>query len=171
LNEYTQRKIIGWTFALVLFLGIIEIKMFLSPPSTVLKAIALVQKQRNPASLVKAKDLPSNASLDVADEILDYTIPCKRKLTTIDAGHSKQLRVHLETCPHDKSDYRISSLINETNSYQGTLFDLDNNRQTSDFIPLKEGVNHFKITLTNSNHQKSEQEYIFSRATTKSQAH
>lgn len=170
MNNYTQKKIIGWTFALVLALGIIEIKMFLMPPSTVLKALMLAQKSRLPAGVTKGKT-NSNVVLDVADEILDYKIQCKRKLTQIDAGGSRQLRVHYETCPHDDDDFKISSITNETNSYQATIFNLDDNRQTSDFIPLKEGPNHFKIILTNSDHQSSEQEYIFTRAIAKSQAH
>ncbi len=168
MSEYTQKKIIAWTFALVLCLGIIELKMFLMPPTTVAKAIAMAQRSRMPAGFKKTN---SNVVLDVADEILDFKLPCRRKISQIDAGGSRQLRFHYETCPHEDDDYKITSIINETNSYQATIFNLDEERQTSDFIPLKEGQNHFKIILTNSDHQSSEQEYVFTRAIAKSQAH
>ncbi len=168
MSEYTQRKIIGWTFALVLLLGAIEIKMFLTPPSTLIKAIAMAHHVRMPAGMYKTQQ-ENNALLDVADEILDFKVPCKRRTAPIDAGSSRQIRVHYEIC--SKDDYKIVSLLNETNSYQGTVFNLDDKSQTSDFIPLKEGPNHFKIILMNSEHQKSEQEYIFTRAIVKTQAH
>lgn len=169
MNEYTQKKIIGWTFALVLILGAIETKMFLLPPSTVLKAFAMAHHARMPAGMNTIGPQEANALIDIDDEILDYNIPCKHPLGPIDAGSSRQIRIHYEACPKD--DYKISTIVNETNSYQGTVFTIDEEHQTSDFIPLKEGANHFKINLANSDHEKSEQGYVFTRAIVKTQAH
>ncbi len=169
MNEYTQKKIIGWTLGLVIALGAIESKLFLRPPSTVLKAMAMAQKSRLPAG---ASNVPSSnhAILEVADEVLNFKINCKRKIFQIDAGDARQLRIHYEACAND-DDYRISSIVNETNSYQATIFELNHEKQTSDFIALKEGPNRLKIVLANSEHQTSQQEYIFTRTIAKTPAH
>ena len=160
MSENTQRNIIGWTLALVLMLGAIEIRLFLRPPSTVLKAMSMAQKSRLPAGASKV-NTSSNIVLDVADEILNYNLGCKPKLFKIEAGEARQVRIRYETCP--KEDYKISSIVNSTNAYQATIFNLDHDKQTSDFIPLKEGQNRVKIVLVNSAKQQSEQEFVFTR--------
>ncbi len=167
MNEYVQRKIIGWTLLIVILLGVIEIKIFLLPPSTVLKAIAMSRHNRMPAN--DNKNVEANALLDVADEILKYKVLCKHGSPDVDAGSSKQLLIQFETCPND--DLEISTIVNATNSYQATVFKLDEDHQTSDFIPLKEGKNHLKIVLLNSASQKSEIEIVFNRALSKPSAH
>ncbi len=170
MSELTQRKIIGWTLALVLALGGIEIRLFLMPPSTVAKALAMAHKSRLPAGVSKGS-LSERVLVDVADEILDFKLSCNRKLTQINAGDARQIRVHYEACTKEDDGYRLSSIVNETNHYQATIFDLDSSKQTSDFIPLKEGSNHIKMKLTNGEKQTSEQEYVFNRSMAKSPVH
>ncbi len=166
MNEYVQKKIIFWTFALVLGLGLIEIKLFLIPPTTVAHAQSIASKMRAPASLASPQtSLQNNIVLDEANEILDFQIPCHKKETDISAAGSRQIRFHFANC--QDGELKLLAIVNETNAYDATIFDLGDSQQTSDFIPLKEGANRFKVSFIDSDEQKSEAQYVFNRPVTK----
>ena len=163
MNEYVQKKIIFWTFALVLALGLIEARMFLIAPTTVLKAQNLASKSRLPAAAVGFVPQQSNVVLDQANEILDFQIPCKRKLAEFSAVGSRQIRFHFKKCPKDSEDLKILSIVNQANLYDATIFDIGEDEQSSDFIPLKAGANHFQITMSDDDQEKYKIEYVFNR--------
>lgn len=166
MNDYVQKKIVGWTLALVLVLGLIEVKILLLPPSTVLRAQNKVQKSRIPASAPSATlTQQSNIILDETNETLDYEVPCVSKNTQISVGYSHQIRLQFAKCEAHFAGIKILSISNATNSYDATIFDLDDGQQSSDFVPLKEGANRFKITFIDTKNQKSVQEYVFTRFT------
>jgi hypothetical protein len=148
-NEYVQKKIIFWTFALVLALGLIEVRLFLIPPSTVLKAQNIASKSRLPAAVIGRMPPQSNVVLDQANEILDFQIPCKRKLTEFSAAGSRQIRFHFKKCSKDSED--------------ATIFTIGDDEQSSDFIPLKAGANRFLIVMSDEDHEKIQIQYIFNR--------
>jgi hypothetical protein len=162
-NEYVQKKIIFWTFALVLALGLIEVRLFLIPPSTVLKAQNIASKSRLPAAVIGRMPPQSNVVLDQANEILDFQIPCKRKLTEFSAAGSRQIRFHFKKCSKDSEDLKIEAIINQANLYDATIFTIGDDEQSSDFIPLKAGANRFLIVMSDEDHEKIQIQYIFNR--------
>ena len=105
----------------------------------------------------------TNVVLNEASEILDFNIPCLPKASELSAARSRQIRFHFTNCGKKSIEHQLKSIVNESNSYDATIFDLGEQKQSSDFIPLKDGPNRFKVVWTDSRHRQVETYYTFRR--------
>lgn len=150
-DERTENHLVVITFAIVAFLALAVVIGIMTPPKTVIS-------QRKPATYPKLASAVSNGKQEILAEpnasndsfkILTLELDCfvldKKRLVSA----ASQLRVRGRLC--DKfSASSPPQISNLTNGYTATLFFPDQNRYTTDYINLGEGMNKILILKPNS---------------------
>lgn len=140
---------------LVLILGFFLFNSVTSQP----QASELVRSpERRPASLpsheyqIETSALTHSKS-DLSGGLQTLTLECqsRRKLEKIPTK-AQHLRLRMLSCGSGGQEFDIkrAKVVNQTNGYQATLFAINNDGFTSDYISLSEGENKILVELGRS---------------------
>lgn len=148
LKASLQTKMIFWTSALAVGLGIAVVASMLQPTEVAHRPGALPPSSlREPASIGAAP----YATLSFANSIqaVDFNLPCSatepEKRASL-AATVKQLRLTGETCaPKPKAELLKSEILNTSNGFSATVFVSGPRSFTTDYISLSDGTNALRI--------------------------
>jgi len=166
LNPLLQRRMITWTFVLVVVMGVFVIITMLKPPTPTdelsrSRAYLRAQKQRRAKERRLAAQTMTLASSDSdqripasfptghltgdhSREALDYRIDCQKDNEVHVKKEVKQIRLQGTVCK--PSDEILSSEIrNESNGFSATVFKTSSRAFTTDYISLQNGKNRIRV--------------------------
>jgi hypothetical protein len=143
-----QSKMIIWTSALAIGLGVAVVASMLQPAGPIHHPGALPTSSiREPASIGAAP----YATLSFANSIqaVDFKLPCsvtESGAKTSLAANVKQLRLTGETCAlKPKAELLKSEILNTSNGFSATVFVAGPRSFTTDYISLSDGTNALRI--------------------------
>lgn len=153
---FAQFRMILWTLAAVLVMGLGVAASVLTPPASVvlkrvksqeqLQASLVETPDRSPAS--QAPEFSALAIDDKGQQAIDFTLPCDGSLSRFASG-VVQVRISGKLCdkPGLKETRAISSseIRNTTNGFSATVFFPKSDSFTTDYMTLSRGKNQIRI--------------------------
>lgn len=156
---------IFWTTLLVLGLGGIGSLFMLEPPETII----LAQQRANSLSIGRR---PASSSSPVAEitsldnqsrfKAVEFKLPCNSQTPSEQIEFKNgvsQLRLSSDCLSYGES----TKIINTTNGFSATVFQLSATTFTTDYIPLTVGRNELIISQNDGSGSIRKNHYIFVR--------
>lgn len=166
MSPLLQRRMITWTFVLVVVMGIFVVVSMLKPPTPMdelshSRAYLRAQKQRLAKERLLAAQTMTLASSDAEQRIpasfptghstraqnreaLDYRIDCQIENEVHVKKEVKQIRLQGTVCkPND--EILSSEIRNETNGFSATVFKTSPHAYSTDYISLQNGKNRIRV--------------------------
>lgn len=147
----------------MLGLGAFEVHMFLTSPTqnTTQTSVAQVKKKklRFPASIQKIEsnvetiglsNSHTEANMGWTQLDLDCTKLSKLENKNLSINNFQNIQIKLSNC----DDHKLG-VINQTNGYEASVFELNENTLGTDYIPIKTGMNLLKISINQKTYQVS----------------
>ncbi len=149
---------------LVLMLGVMTLTTVIYPRPTYVDSILdaqIVEKissERRPASIISLSESMADTIVHHS-KMLTLELPCAESLNDFSSA-AKQIRLKIQKCSDENIQDVEMSIYNSTNQFKASLFQLNEQHYSTDYIYLREGDNVINIEKT-TRHSKDIQSSQF----------
>ena len=165
-NQRLEKQMLQWTLGLVFAGGVFSSATLLTPPGSEVIAptsTSPIGQTAQASDRAPASVLPP--VLDTTVSMMDYQLGCQKSTKLIVSENVHQLRITSEFCQLKKSEKVLSSSVeNKSNGFVATVFALDAQHFSTDYISLAKGQNHLVLQHQGANGASMQREVVIERA-------